>query len=167
LARAALRMADQRRGRVPRRCVRTGVSTDGAVHASAVQVARADVLWLAFGPLLRPVAAVAGRPAVRVVLPLSPAAWSTLRAGLRWAVVVAGLGGGALALGVVQSDAALVVTGLVLLAVAWLLRALVLWRRWVGLVLRPGGDDVAVSRVDPGFGEEARALFLRAGRPGP
>jgi hypothetical protein len=160
-------MADQEGGRVPRRCVRTGVPTEGAVHAWAVQVAHADVLWLVLGPLLRPLTAVARRPAARVVLPLSPTAWSALRGGLRWAVVVAGLGTGALVLGAVQADVALVVTGAVLLTAAWLLRALVLWRRWVGLVLRPGGDDVALTRVSPAFGEEARVLFLRAGRRSP
>ena len=160
MTRAALRVADQRQGRIPDRCVRTGTRTDGAVHAWAVQMARADVLWLGFGPLLRIVAPALRRGAERVVLPLSPAAWSSLRAGLRWAVVVAGLGAGALALGLVQADAALVVLGLVLLAVAWAVRALVLWRRWVGLVLRPGGAEVAVTRVSPEFGEAAKALFL-------
>ena len=164
MTRAALRVADQRRGRVPDRCVRTGVATDGAVHAWAVEVAHADALWLVLGPSLRLAAPVLRRRAERVVLPLAPAAWSSLRAGLRWAVLAAGLGAGALALGAVQADAALVVLGSVLLVVAWALRALVLWRRWVGLVLRPGGEEVAVTRVSPEFDAAARALFM--GTPG-
>ncbi len=74
MTRAALRMADQRRNRVPDRCVKHGTRTDGAVHAWAVGFARADVLWALLGPLLRPIAAAARRPTERVVLPLSPPA---------------------------------------------------------------------------------------------
>jgi hypothetical protein len=158
--RAALRTADQRRGRAPTRCVKTGTPTEGAVHAWAVELGRADVLWLLVGPVLRPAAALARRRSERIVLPLSPGAWTSSRRGLGVAVVLAGLGAGALGLGLVQGDPALVVLGSVLLAVAWAVRALVLWRRWVGVVLRPGGEEVALSRVDPEFGEEARALFV-------
>jgi hypothetical protein len=160
VTRAALRMADQRRGRVPTRCVVTGAATEGAVHAWAVELGRADVLWLAFGPVLRMVAALVRRRRERIVLPLAPAAWASLRAGLRWAVVVGGLGGGALALGLVRGDAGLVVLGAVLLVIAWAIRALVLWRRWVWVVLRPGGEEVALSRVSPEFDSAARALFV-------
>ena len=160
MTRAALRMADQRRGRVPDRCVKTGAPTDGAVHAWAVEVARADALWLVGGPLLRLAAPALRRRSERVVLPLSPQAWSSLRAGLRGAVLAAGLGAGALALGLLRTDAALVVLGAVLLVVAWAVRALVLWRRWVGLVLRPGGAEVALTRVSPEFGAAAKALFV-------
>lgn len=160
MTRAALRMADQRQGRVPTRCIKTGAPTDGAVHASAVEVGRADVLWLVFGPLLRLAAAVGGRRGERVVLPLSPAGWAALRRGLRWAVVAAGLGAGALVLGLFQADLALVLLGSGLLVAAWALRALVLWRRWVGVVLRRGGEEVALTRVSPEFGAAARALFV-------
>ena len=159
MTRAALRMADQRRGRVPDRCIKTGAPTDGAVHAWAVEAARADVLWLVLGPLLRLASPALRRRSERVVLPLSPQAWSSLRAGLRWAVLVAGLSGGALVLGLIQTDPALVVLGGLLLVVAWAVRALVLWRRWVGLVLRPGGEEVALTRVSPEFGAAAKALF--------
>ena len=159
MTRAALRTADQRRGRLPDRCVRFGTRTDGAVHAWAVGFARADVLWVAIGPLLRPIARLIRRPAERVVVPLSPPAWASLRAGLRWAVLVAGLGAGALVLGAAQADASLLVLGCVLLVAAWLIRAAVLWRRWVGLVLRPGGDEVVLTRVHPDFADAAKALF--------
>jgi hypothetical protein len=160
VTRAALRVADQRRGRLPDRCVKRGTRTDGAVHAWAVEMPRADVLWAAFGPLLRVVARGRGRQSLRVVLPLSPAAWSSLRAGLRWAVVVTGLGAGALVLGLLRGDVALEVLGGTLLAAAWALRAVVLWRRWVGLVVRPGGEEVAVTRVSAEFAEAARDLFV-------
>jgi hypothetical protein len=167
VTRAALRTADQVRGRVPDRCVKYGTRTDGAVHAWAVEVARADVLWAVAGPLLRMVAAVVGRRSQRIVLPLSPPAWSSLRAGLRWAVILAGLGAGALVLGLLQGDAALLVLGGTLLVAGWLVRAVVLWRRWVGVVLRPGGGEVALTRVSPEFAEAARALFVGSilGRP--
>jgi hypothetical protein len=165
VTRAALRMADQRRSRVPDRCVKRGERTDGAVRAWAVEVPRADVLWLVFGPLLRFGAGAARRRSERVVLPLSPAAWRSLRAGLRWAAVAAGLGAGSLALGAARADAGLVVLGAVLLVGAWAVRALVLWRRWVGLVLRPGGEEVALTRVSPGFGAAARDLFVGAVGP--
>jgi hypothetical protein len=158
--RAALRMADQRRDRVPDRCVRSGTRTDGAVHAWAVELRRADVLWPAFGPLLRGIAALARRRSERIVLPLSPPAWSSLRAGLRWAVIAAGLGAGALGLGVVEGDASLVALGVTLLVLAWLIRALVLWRRWVGVALRPGGQEVVITRVSPEFATAAKALFM-------
>ena len=160
MASAALRVADQRRDRVPDRCVKSGARTDGAVHAWAVEVRRADVLWLALGPLLRPIAALARRRRERIILPLSPAAWSALRAGLRWAVLAAGLGAGSLVLGLAQGDAPLVALGGVLLVGAWALRAVVLHRRWVGVVLRPGGQDVAVTRVSTEFAASARALFM-------
>jgi len=158
--RAALRTADQRRGRLPTRCVKTGAPTDGAVHTWAVERRRADVLWLVLGPVLR----VGGR-SERIVLPLAPAAWSALRRGLGAAVVVAGLGAGALGLGLVQGDPGLVVLGSLLLVGAWVVRALVLWRRWVGVVLRPDGKEIALSRVSPEFGEEARALFIGSALP--
>jgi hypothetical protein len=157
--RAALRVADQRRGRVPTRCVKTGAPPDGAVRAWAVEVPRADALWLVVGAVLR-VVALAGRRTERIVLPLSPAAWTSLRRGLGAALVVAGLAAGALVLGAVQGDPGLVVLGGALLVVAWGLRAVVLWRRWVGVVLRPGGEEVALSRVSPEFGDAARALFV-------
>ena len=153
--RAALRTADQRRGRLPTRCVKTGAPTDGAVHAWAVERRRADVLWVLLGPVLR-----VGSRSERIVLPLAPPAWSSLRRGLGAAVVVGGLGAGALGFGLVQGDPGLVVLGSVLLVGAWAVRALVLWRRWVGVVLRPGGEEVALSRVSPEFGEAARALFV-------
>jgi hypothetical protein len=162
--RAALRTADQRRGRVPTRCVKTGAATEGAVHAWAVELPSADVLWLLVGPVLC-AATLAGRRSERIVLPVSPAAWTSLRRGLGAAVVVAGLGAGALGLGLVQGDPALLALGGALLVVAWAVRALVLWRRWVGLVLRPGGEEVAVSRVSPEFGEAARTLFVASVMP--
>lgn len=159
MARAALRMADQRRGRVPDRCVVSGARTDGAVHAWAVELRRADVLWLALGPVARLIAALGRRRSRRIVLPLSPAAWSSLRAGLRWAVLAAGLGAGALTLGAARGDGALVVLGGTLLLLAWVLRAVVLWRRWVGVVLRTGGDEAVLHRVSPEFATSAKALF--------
>jgi hypothetical protein len=158
-------MVDQRRGRLPDRCVKAGSPTDGAVHAWAVELRRADVLGLVVGPLLRVPAALAGRRSERIALPLSPAAWASLRRGLGAAAVAAGLGAGALGLGVVQGDPALVVLGSLLLVGAWAVRALVLWRRWVGVELRPGGEEVALSRVSPEFGDAARALFLGAAAP--
>jgi hypothetical protein len=162
--RAALRTADQRRGRVPTRCVKTGAPTEGAVHAWALELPSADVLWLLVGPVLR-VSALVGRRSERIVLPLSPTAWTSLRRGLGATVVVAGLGAGAAGLGLVQGDPGLLVLGGALLLVAWAVRALVLWRRWVGLVLRPGGEEVALSRVSPEFGEAARALFVGSVTP--
>jgi hypothetical protein len=148
-------MADQRRGRMPTRCVKTGAPTDGATHAWAVELHRADVLWLLLGPVLR-----VGRRSERIVLPLAPAAWASLRWGLGAAVAVAGLGAGALGLGLVQGDPGLLVLGNLLLVAAWALRALVLWRRWVGVVLRPGGEEISLSRVSPEFGDAARKLFV-------
>jgi hypothetical protein len=155
-------MADQRRQRIPDRCVKRGIATDGAVHAWAIELRHADVLWVAFGPLLRLVARMVRRRCERVVLPLSSTGWSSLRAGLRWGVVVAGLGTGSLVLGLIQGDAGVVVVGAVLLVVAWAVRGLVLWRRWVGVVLRPGAEEVVVTRVHPAFGAAARALFVRS-----
>jgi hypothetical protein len=159
-------MADQRRDQIPDRCVKRGVPTDRAVHAWAIELDHADRLWLAFGPLLRLVARLIRRGSERIVLPLSPPAWSSLRAGLRWVVVLAGLGTGSLVLGLLQGDVGVVVLGAVLLVVAWAVRILVLWRRWVGVVLRPGAEEVVVTRVDPVFGDAAQELFVRSVLPG-
>jgi hypothetical protein len=62
-------------------------------------------------------------------------------------------------LGLAQTDAALLVLGGVLLLTAWLIHGVVLWRRWVGLVLRPGGEEVVLTRAHPDFAEAAKALF--------
>jgi hypothetical protein len=132
-----------------------------------VQFRRADVLGLLLGPVTRLLAVVGRRPAERVVVPVSERAWRSLRRGLRGVALLAGLAAGALFMGLVTADPSLLVLTGVLLVAAYGVRVWVLWRRWVGLVLRPGGEEVTVTRVDPAFADAARRLFTASilGRP--
>lgn len=159
---AVLRLADQERGAIPHRCVKTGVRTDGAVRAIAVDLRRADLWQLALGPAVRLVALALRRPWHGVVLPVTPEAWSRVMRTTRIAVALAGLGLGSTVAGLVGADAVLLGLGGVLLVLAWVVRLVGQLRRWVGLDLVSGGDTVRVHRVSPEFTESARQLFVRS-----
>src|SRR3954469_22510598 len=90
---AVLRGADQRAGRAPRRCVTTGVPTDGAVRVAAVDLRRAELVQLLFGfAVTRLLAAVRRRRAFVAVVAVSPEAWKRWRRALLAPVIVAAIG---------------------------------------------------------------------------
>ena len=157
-----LRVADQRAGIAPDRCVVDGVPTERAVRSTAVQVEAAHLWWCALGPLLVPAARVAGRRTEPVVLPLSHGAWRRLRRALGTAVVTGGVGLGTIVAGVVEGVPLLTACGVLVVVAAWLLRARALRRRWVGLELSADGERIVVTGAHPGFDASARDLFVRS-----
>ena len=158
-----LRGADQRAGRSPRRCVKTGGPTDGATRVRAVAFERADVLQVLLGTgLVRLAAKLLRRPALDVVIAVSPQAWRTWQRSLILAVTLGAAGAGLVAFGIVTGAVPAIVFGAVFLVASWVLRARAVLRRWVGVRYRPDRDEVAVSRVSAGFDDDARRLFTRA-----
>jgi hypothetical protein len=159
--RAVLRQFDQRQGRAPTVCVKTGVPTDGATRARAVALPHGD-LWesVAGSVLTRLVALVTGRRSPPVVLAVSPAAWKRWRGRLAVAILVTAIGLGLLVVGLVRPDAGMVILGAVFTAAGWWLR----WRSWrawwVGLHWHRGPDEVIVTRVHPAFADQARAIYV-------
>ncbi|MDP1818669.1 MAG: hypothetical protein Q8K58_02095, partial [Acidimicrobiales bacterium] len=148
------RAVDQARDVAPTHCVKTGERTDRATHVWAT------ALPLVGGTLARALAAILRRPAVRVVLPVSDAAWRRWRRPLGRAVAVIGLGLGFVAIGAIGGEPGGVVFGLVLAAVGCWLRLRAWQLRWVGLTLRPDTGDIQVSRVHPAFADEARRIYI-------
>jgi hypothetical protein len=158
-----LRGADQRAVRSPRRCVKTGVPTDGATRVRAVAFERADVLQVLFGTgLVRLAAMVLRRPMLVVVIAVSPQAWRTWQRSLILAVAIGAAGAGLAAFGIATGAVPAIVFGAIFLVGSWALRARAVLRWWIGVRYRPTRDEVAVSRVSAGFDDDARRLFTRA-----
>ncbi len=158
-----LRGADQRAGRSPQKCVKTGVPTDGATQVKAVTFDRVDVLQVLLGTgLVRLAAIVLRRPTLDVVIAVSPLAWRHWQRSLIVAVTVGAAGAGLIAFGIAVGAVPAIVFGALFLVVSWLLRARAVVRWWVGVRYRPARDEVVVSRVSAGFDDDARRLFTRA-----
>jgi hypothetical protein len=160
---AVLRCADQRAGRAPRRCVKTGVPTDGATRVRAVAFDKADLLQVVFGTgfvwlgamLLR-------RPALDFVVAVSPLAWRRWQRSLIVAVSLGAAGAGLAAFGIARGAVPAIVFGSMFLVLSWALRARAVLRWWIGVRYRPARDEVVISRVSDGFDDDARRLFTRA-----
>ena len=160
---AVLRGADQRAGRSPRRCVKTGVPTDGATRVRAVAIERTDMLQVLLGTgLVRLAALVLRRPSLDVVLAVSPLAWRHWQRALIIAVTVGAAGAGLVAFGIATGAVPAIVFGALFLAGSWALRVRAVLRWWVGVRYRPARDEIVVSRVSAGFDDDARRLFTRA-----
>jgi hypothetical protein len=160
---AVLRGDDQRAGRAPTHCVRTGVPTERAVRIRAVAFERADRLQLVVGDLLASVVALLlRRRGPVVVIAVSTPAWRQWRRALAVPLVVGAAGAGIAAVGIGTGGVPGIVIGAVLVAVAVVLRARAARRWWIGVRSRPDRDDIVVSRVSAGFDADARALFAAA-----
>jgi hypothetical protein len=160
---AVLRGDDQRAGRSPRRCVKTGVPTDGATRVRAVALERADVLQVLVGyGLTRLVATVLRRPSLEVVLAVSPLAWRRWQRALLVPVVIGAAGAALVAFGAGTGAVAAVVIGALLIAGSWVVRGRAVVRSWVGIRFRSAQDEVVVTRASAGFDEDARRLFARS-----
>lgn len=160
---AVLRGADQRAGRSPRRCVKTGVPTDSATRVRALAFERAELLQVVFGTgLVRLGAILLRRPTVDVVVAVSPQAWQTWQRSLLIAVTIGAAGAGLVAFGIAAGAVPAIVFGAIFVLGSWALRARSALRWWIGARYRPGRDDIVVSRVSAGFDEDARRLFTRA-----
>jgi hypothetical protein len=160
---AVLRGDDQRAGRSPRRCVKTGDPTDGATHVRAVALDRAGLVQVLIGyGLARLVTTLLRRDSMDVVIAVSPLAWRRWRRALLVPVTIGAAGAGLVAFGIATGAPPAIVIGALLLVGAWVLRVRAVVRWWIGARLRPERDEVAVSRVSAGFDDDARWLFTRS-----
>jgi hypothetical protein len=159
---AVLRESDQRAGRIPQACVRTGQRTDGAVTQRVVALQRFELWTLILGSVLAyRLGALLGRTTSTVVLPVTPNAYRSWRKRLTRCVLASSAGVALLVVGAVQHTTGIAVLGVVLAVGGWNLRARWWVKWWVGLEYRPGAGHILVSRVHRGFDAEARELFLR------
>ena len=143
--------------------MKTGVPTDGATRVRAVAFDHADRLQVVVGTGIVRLAAIAvRRPALDVVVAVSPPAWRRWQRALIVAVTVGAAGAGLVAFGAATGAVPAIAFGVIFLAVSWALRARAVLRWWVGVRYRPAPDDVVVSRVSAGFDDDARRLFTRA-----
>ena len=121
---AVLRGEDQRAGRAPTHCVRTGVPTERAVRVRALAFERADVLQLVAGDLLASlVALVLRRRGPLVVIAVSTTAWRQWRRALAVPLAAGAAGAGLVVVGFAGGAVPGIVIGLLLVAVAMVLRA--------------------------------------------
>lgn len=153
-------MADQRKDRSPAVCVTTGMATNHAVRATAVDLPNADVWQLVVGSTLTSaVAFVARRPRTRVVLAVEPGTWRSLNRRMSIAVAITCLGLGLVIIGIVGGTVPLIVAGAILTLLGWRRRMRVVTAHWVGLRFRSARGEVMVSRASARFDDEARRLF--------
>jgi hypothetical protein len=156
-----LRVVDQRRGRAPDVCVKTGVPTDRAARARTASWAHAARWETAVGSTLAWLIGVAlRRPATVVVVAVSTVAWRRWRQRLGIAVMVTTLGIGVIVIGVASAAPAGAVLGVLLAATGWCLRVRAARAWWVGLSFRADDGDVVVTRVHAAFAEEARQIYV-------
>ena len=160
---AVLRGADQRAGRSPRRCVKSGVPTDSATRVRAVAFERADLGQTLVGSgLVRLAAMVLRRESLDVVISVAPHAWRTWQRSLVIAVTIGAAGAGLLAFGIGTGATPAIVFGAIFVVVAWVVRVRAVLRWWIGVRYRPARDEVVVTRASAGFDEDARRLFTQA-----
>jgi hypothetical protein len=158
-----LRGVDQRAGRAPRRCAKTGGPTDGATHVRAVGLTHASLVQLLAGTAsARLVAAVLRRPTLDVVIPVSPLAWRRWQRSLLGALTLGAAGAGVLTFGLATGAVPGVVLGSLVLVGSWVLRVRAAHHWWVGVRFRAERDEIVVTRVSGGFDADARALFTRS-----
>jgi hypothetical protein len=157
---SVLRVADQRKGRVPDRCVVTGEPTQHAIRVRAAR--RPRMRWLY--PVVRPILYLKarGRPpaALAVVLPLAPVAWRQRRNIVAASGIAGGAGGALIAFGA-TGHTELLVIGVLVVAAVVVARLRFDARRWVQVWLKPGGEEIIVTNTSPAFDEMARQLFMR------
>jgi hypothetical protein len=160
-----LLVADQRRGRAPDHCVKTGQATSSATRATAVDLPGAQWWQLIIGSVLtRLVAVVLRRPRLSVAINVTPTAWSVWRWRVLVAVVLATGGAGFALAGLVGGRTGLVVLGSIVVVASWLWRAWMARTWWFGLRLRDGDGHVLVHRASAAFDADARKLFVDAQR---
>jgi hypothetical protein len=158
---SVLRVADQAAGRLPDRCVLTGVDTQRAVRLTAPQWGLPT--WLLGVPGIMVLLRLSPRRARRTVaLPVSHRVWSMWRCRdlAATAVVTAGMtfAGIGLATSVVQ----LFVFGVVVVVTAAAYRTRAHHNYWVTCRYVPATQTIVVAPTHPRFDEQARDLFVRS-----
>ena len=160
---AVLLVDDQQHGRSPEHCVKTGVATSEAVDASAADLPGA-AWWqlLAGATLTRALATLLRRPQCKVVIGVSARAWDIWRFRVGTAIVIAMIGAGIAAGGLVGDHPGFAVAGAVLFVAATVLRIWSAWRCWFGRRYRHHRGQVLVHRASAAFDADARRLFVAA-----
>jgi hypothetical protein len=161
--RAVLSSTDQKRNVLPSVCVKSGVSTDGAIVVRAVDSEHAEAFTIGIGQaatvalfrLLR-------RPTAPVAVTVSVASWRLWKSRLTVAVVVSTVGFGLALVGVLRGITGLVVVGLIVLALGWVNRVRAWHNAWIGIRYRATKGEFVVSRVHSAFDAEAKALYSAA-----
>jgi hypothetical protein len=157
---SVLRVADQRKGRVPDRCVVTGEPTSHAIKVRAARRPRQRWLY----PMLRPFLYLKarGRPpgALAVVLPLAPEAWRHRRNIVAASGVAGGMGGAMIATGA-TGRIGLIILGVIVVVAVVGARLVSDGRRWIQVWLKPDGDEIIVTNTSAGFDAQARQLFTK------
>ena len=160
---AVLRADDQRAGRAPTHCVRTGTPTQRAVRIRSVAFEHADVVQRVVGDLVASLLAlVMRRRGPVVVIAVSTPAWRRWRRALAVAVVTGAAGAGLAAVGIVGGAVPAIVIGALLVVTAVVLRYRAARRWWITVRYRPGRDEIVVAPVAAEFDADARALFAAA-----
>ncbi len=141
-------------------CVTTGMATNHAIKATAVDLPSADVWQLLFGSTLTSaVAFIVRRPRARVVLAVEADTWKTLIRRLSVAVAITCVGLGFTVIGITNANPTLIAFGVFVTLAGWIRRIQVARSRWIGLRFRSGRDEVLVYRASQRFDTEARKLF--------
>jgi hypothetical protein len=160
-----LLVADQRRGRAPEHCVKTGQATDSATKATAVDLAGAQWWQLIAGSAVtRLIAVVLRRQRLTVTINITDTAWRVWLWRVVFAVMFGCAGVALVVVGLIGGRTGFVVFGALVLVATWLWRAWMAWCWWFGLRLRNADGHVLVHRVSSGFDADARRLFSEAQR---
>jgi hypothetical protein len=161
VADAVLLVSDIAADRFPTKCVRTGEPTTRATHIWAVASRHADRVLALFGVLGVVALRAVGKQARRVPIPVAPGPYGIWRRrAAAWAAVTC-FGLGLVLVSPLRGGTPLAVFGVVVMALAALLRARAHSGFWVSAELRPAAGHVIVHRAHPAFDAEARTLFLR------
>ncbi len=158
--RAVLSSTDQKRNVLPSVCVKSGVSTDGAMviravdsdHAEAFAIGIGQAATVALFRLLR-------RPTSTVAVTVSVASWRLWKSRLTVAVVVSTVGAGLALLGLLRGITGMVAVGLIALGFGWLNRVRAWHNAWISVRYRASKGEFVVSRVHSAFDAQARALY--------
>jgi hypothetical protein len=160
MARSVLLAADQDAGRLPDRCVLSGVPTNRAVRLLAP--AWNGPTWMlgipGFPLVLR---CLPGWPSVSVALPMSSHVWTRWRRRTVAAIAAVSAGSTFAAIGVVAHVTGLVVLGALVVIAGVAYRSRAHHDYWVSGRFRPETATIVVEPTHPGFDQQARDLYIR------
>jgi hypothetical protein len=157
---SVLRVADQTAGRLPDRCVLTGVDTRRAVRVTAPQWGWPR--WLLGVPGVMVALRLSPRRARHTVaLPVSDRAWRMWRCRDLAATTVITAGLTFAGLGLATSVVQLFVVGVVVLIIGAVYRTRAHHNYWLTCQYVPAKHTIVVAPTHHRFDEQARELFVR------
>jgi hypothetical protein len=160
VARSVLRVADQKAGVFPDRCVLSGAETVRAVRLTATQFG--GPRWLLGVPGFAAfVGRLPGHERCPVALPISDRLWKVWR--LRNALAFSALASGLtfLVIGAATGTIPLAIFGLVVVVGAAAYRTRANHNYWVTCSLHPANGTIIVEPTHRQFDDAARDLFIR------